>query len=67
MKNKDSGGGTALRTEEEEAFCNREVLNLGNSDTLELLIAVMMAVEGCVTLNRWKEGERVERMCEKML
>lgn len=37
-----------------EIFCDREVLNPGNSDPLRLLIAVMMATEGCVTLNRWE-------------
>ena len=46
------------------------MLNAGNSDTFELLIAVMMATEGCVTLNRWEresERQREERMCEKVL
>lgn len=50
----------------EETFCDREVLNLGNSDTLELLIAVMMATEGCVTLNRWgrlRERKQKRRGC----
>lgn len=54
----------------EGTFCDREVLNPGNSDILELLIAVMMATEGCVTPNRWerlRERGREERMCEKVL
>lgn len=44
----------------------REVINPGNRDTLELLIAVMMATEAsCVTVNRW-EGEReTERDTER--
>lgn len=46
--------------------------NPGNSDTLELLIAVMMAAKRCVTLNRWgrlreRGSELEERMCEKVL
>lgn len=55
--NKDSGGMTKQHVAPQETFCDRVVLNLGNSDTLELLIAVMMAKEGYVTLNRW-ERER---------
>lgn len=43
------------------------MLNPGNSDTLVLLIAVMVATEGCVTLNRWDTlRERRERMWEKV-
>lgn len=48
---------TALQTAE-ETFYKREVINLGNSDTLELLIAVMMATQGCDTLNRWERQKR---------
>lgn len=66
--NKDSGGVTKQHAAPQETFCDRVALNLGNSDTLELLIAVMMAKEGYVTLNRWeREREREERMCEKVL
>ena len=54
------GDNTTLRTVE-ETFCDGEVLNPGNSDTLELLIAVMMATEGCVTLNRWERERERER------
>ena len=49
-----------------ETFCDGEVLNPGNTDTLELLIAVMMATKGCVTLNRWervRERQREGRGC----
>lgn len=54
-KCKDPGGveKTIVHTVQ-ETFCDGEVVNPGNSDTLELLIAVMMATEGCVTLNRWE-------------
>lgn len=54
------GDNTTLHTVE-ETFCDGEVLNPGNSDTLELLIAVMMATEGCVTLNRWERERGSER------
>lgn len=46
----------------EETFCDKEVLNPGNSDTLVLLIAVMMTTVGCVT-EQMGDTQKEERGC----
>lgn len=60
---------TALQTVA-KTFRKREVIKPGSSDTLELLITVMMATQGCDTLNRWerqKGGGGGGVMCAKKL
>lgn len=54
-----------------ETFCDKKVLNPGNSDTLELLIAVMMEIGEMYHTEQMGETgratEREERTCEKVL
>lgn len=62
-----NGSGESNFKTMEETFCDKVVLNSGNSDTLELLIAVMMEIGAMYHTEQMgeteREAERERRAC----